>query len=236
MPNTVRLYHFICDHWAAENVKSQRLKLSFPNLVNDIFEFQPFDFGIGGQGRLLRKAWRRQIDKYSMSQGFISFSESWSVPTMWGHYANNHRGVCLGFDLPIRRDDQAAYGDKVVYVDALHPMDNRVHTDDEYNLKMVDIARKTKSRHWSYEEEWRYWFSLTDIEKEQKNANPEQLFFANFDVNLVLREVIIGAKSSHTAEGFKEFLHPTDDVKFTTARPSFRRFMMVPQQNEKYQK
>ena len=137
---------------------------------------------------------------------------------------------------PIRRDDQVAYADQIEYVDNLHPMDGRVLTDEVYNRKMVDIARKTKSSHWSYEEEWRYWFSLSDEEIRQKRANPSELFFASFDSNLVLREVIFGAKSTHTTEEFKAFLRQTDDVKYTTARPSFRRFAMVPQQNENFQK
>ncbi|WP_139196339.1 hypothetical protein [Salinihabitans flavidus] len=94
---------------------------------------------------------------------------------------------------------------------------------------MVEIARKTKSSHWSYEEEWRYWFPLSDKEKGLKLAKPDELFFADFDANLVLREVIFGAKSAHTTENFKTFLRQADSVKFTTARPSFRRFAMVQQ-------
>lgn len=231
MSNTVRLFYFTCDHWAAENVKKRRLKLSFPNDVNDIFEFRPFDFGDVKQARLRRKAWLDAIDKYSKLQGFISFSESWAVPTMWGHYANNHKGVCLGFDLPIRRNDQVAYADKIDYVDNLHPIDGRILTDAAYNEEMVNIARKTKSSHWSYEEEWRYWFSLSDKEKELKLAKPDELVFADFDASLVLREVIFGTKSAHTTESFKTFLREADNVKFTTARPSFRRFAMVPQRH-----
>lgn len=236
MSNTVRLFHFTSDLWAAENVKNRRLKLSFPNDVNDIFEFRPFDFGDEKQARLRRKAWQDAIDNYSMSQGFISFSESWAVPTMWGHYANNHKGVCLGFDLPIRRDDQVAYADKIDYVDNLHSIDERVLTDAAYNDDMVKIARKTKSSHWSYEEEWRYWFSLSDGEKDLKRVKPDEKFFADFDAHLVLKEVIFGARSAHTTESFKTFLSQADNVKFTTARPSFRRFAMVPQRHASLKK
>lgn len=231
MSNTVRLFYFTSDHWAAENVKNRRLKLSFPNLVNDIFELQPFDFGDGKQARSLRHTWRRAIEEHSMSQGFISFSESWAVPTMWGHYADNHKGVCLGFDLPIRREDGVSYVDKIEYVDNLYPIDARIVTDSEYNAKMVKIARTTKSSHWSYENEWRYWFSLTKSEKRRKCEKPDELFFVDFGPNLVLREVIFGAKSAHSTATFKTLLRQEDNVKFTTERPSFRRFAMVPQQH-----
>lgn len=231
MPNTIRLYKFTNDRWGKDNVEKRQLKLSFPSLVNDVFELRPFDFGQGDQGRVLREAWRKAIEIHSMSQGFISFAESWAVPTMWGHYADNHKGICLGFDLPIRRGDGRKYANKIDYVDDLHPMDTRVLTDDAYNARMVDIARKTKSSHWSYEEEWRYWFSLSVEEKKMKQENPEEPIFVKFDSSLVLREVIFGAESIHTTESFKELLYPEDNVEFTTARPSFRRFAMVPQRH-----
>lgn len=214
----------------------RRLKLSFPNLVNDIFELQPFDFGDGKQARSLREAWREGIERNSMSQGFISFSRSWAVPTMWGHYADNHKGVCLGFDLPILREDGAAYVDKINYVDSLHPIDERVLTDVVYNNKMVKIARTTKSSHWSYEEEWRYWFSLSEEEKMAKLKKSDEKFFVNFDENLVLREIIFGARSTHTAANFKTLLRQEDNVKFTTARPSFRRYAMVPKRHARLEK
>ena len=229
MPNTMRLFYFTSDHWGKENIEKRRLKLSFPSFVNDVFELRPFDFGKGEDGRLLRNAWSKAIDKHSMSQGFISFVENWAVPTMWGHYAANHRGVCLGFDLPVQRADGKKYADKIEYVSELYPMNARVLSDINYNEQMVNIARKTKSAHWSYEQEWRYWFSLSDEEMKLKKEFPENLFFVNFDSTLVLREVIIGYKSVHTTESLKALLHPGDNVNFTTARPSFRRFAMVPQ-------
>lgn len=232
MSNTVRLFYFTSDRWGKDNLEKRRLKLSFSNLVNDIFEERPFDFGKGEQGRQLRRDWRNAIDKHSMTQGFISFSESWAVPTMWGHYADNHKGVCLGFDLPSRRGDGVEYADKIDYIDNLHPIDGRIHTDIGYLKSMITFASKTKSSHWSYEKEWRCWFSLSDAEKKLKKAKPDKPFYAGFGENLVLREVIFGVKSTHTSESFKALLRPEDNVEFTTARPSFRRFAMVPQRDQ----
>ncbi|TMV11779.1 DUF2971 domain-containing protein [Arenibacterium halophilum] len=236
MKNTIRVYHFICDHWAAENVRNSRLKLSFSDNVNDLFELMPFDFGYDEDARVRRKAWKCARAKHSVSQGFISFSENWNVPTMWAHYADNHKGVCLGFDLPLNRNDGTPYATKIKYVDRLYPMDARILTDETYNREMVKIASETKSNHWSYEKEWRFWFSLSGAERDLKNANSNQLIFADFDENLALKEVIFGVKSSHTTDGFKALLDQPDEVKFTTARPSFRRFEMVPQLRPSLQK
>ncbi len=155
---------------------------------------------------------------------------------MWAHYADNHKGVCLGFDLPIYRGASTRLADKIVYVNELIEMNESVLTDTEYNKKMQEIAKSTKSVHWEYEQEWRYWFSLDETEKQAKLDNPSTLFFAKFDRDLVLREVILGAKSTNSSKGLQNLLKPTDNVKFTTARPSFRKFAMVQQQLKSKQK
>ena len=236
MSKTIRLYHFVNDKFGLENIQKRRLKLAFPDSVNDLFELMPFDFGEGVQGSNLRAAWGEARKNHSKTQGFISFSESWKVPTMWAHYADNHKGLCLGFDLPIYRDASTRYGDRIVYVNELIEMDERILNDTEYNQKMRDIAKKTKSAHWEYEQEWRYWFSLDDTEKQSKLDDPSTIFFADFNDDLILREVILGANSKHSSKDIRDLLKPSDNVKFTTARPSFRNFAMVSQQLKSKQK
>ena len=229
MSETIRLYHFVNDKFGFENIQKRRLKLAFPDSVNDLFELRPFDFGEGTQGHNLSAAWGKAIKKHSKTQGFVSFSEGWSVPTMWAHYADNHKGVCLGFDLPVYRDASTRYGDKIIYVNELIEIDERLLNDTEYNQKMQGIAKRTKGTHWEYEQEWRYWFSLDDTEKRSKLDDPSAIFFAHFNHDLILREVILGAKSKYSSKDIRDLLKPSDQVKFATAQPSFRKFAMVPQ-------
>jgi len=40
----------------------------------------------------LRKS---SLDKYG---GIIALSSRWDSILMWSHYANNHKGYCIGFD------------------------------------------------------------------------------------------------------------------------------------------
>lgn len=148
MANTIRLYHFVNDQFGCENLIKRRLKVSFSNEVNDLFEMKPFNFGGKIEAQKLRSAWNIAIRKHSTEQGFISFTEDWSTPTMWAHYADNHKGICLGFDLPIYDPHGTSYADKIEYVDDLVPLDERVTTDRDYNKIMVKIARSTKSAHW----------------------------------------------------------------------------------------
>ncbi len=155
---------------------------------------------------------------------------------MWAHYADNHKGICLGFDLPIGSEDGDPYAYKIKYKKKLIPMDSRVFTDEAYRQKMREIASKTKSKHWKYEKEWRYWFSLIGNGPEQKRADPNLLFYNSFDEKLVLKEVIFGARSRLSTCRVQHVLSPSEDVEFSTARPSFRAFKMVRQRNEKHQK
>ena len=225
-----RLYYFTSDKYGSLSIKDRRLKLSFSTEVNDLFELMPFDFGNNVAGKKNRYAWRKAIVDHSVQQGFISFSERWDVPTMWAHYADNHRGVCLGFDIP---EEKAT---KIEYVADLIAMDSRVLSDSEYNRRMTDIAQRTKSAHWEYEAEWRVWCDLSPGEARRRKMKPPELCYLDFDGGPILREVLFGYRSGLSSSGLKQHLTGSDEVKFTTVRPSFREFKMVPQRNPRYQK
>jgi hypothetical protein len=225
-----RLYYFTSDEFGLLGIKDRRLKLSFSNSVNDLFELSPFDFGDSPIGKKIRRAWKRKIVDHSFQQGFISMSEKWDVPTMWAHYADNHRGVCLGFDISGEK------ATKIEYVPDLIELDDRVLTDDAYNRKMTNIAQKTKSKHWEYEAEWRLWCNLSQEEISRRRKKKSALCYLDFDNGPVLREVRFGYRSGLSSSDLKKHLTGSDDVTFTTVRPSFREFKMVPQQNLRYQK
>lgn len=225
-----RLYYFTSDKYGCLSIMDRKLKLSFSTEVNDLFELMPFDFGNHETGKKNRYAWRKAIVDHSLQQGFISFSERWDVPTMWAHYADNHRGLCLGFDIP---EEKAT---RIEYVTDLIEMDSRVLTDGEYNLRMTDIAQRTKSSHWEYEAEWRVWCDLLSDEVDRRKKKPPELCFLNFDGGLILREVLFGYRSGLSSKELSEHLEGSDDLRFTTVRPSFREFKMVPQRNVRYQK
>jgi hypothetical protein len=105
--------------------------------------------------RKIRKAVRDKNHKLflSMIRGFseeareglkvLCFCEQWDGLPMWAHYADNHQGVCLGFqDLPNAL--------KVQYVLEL-PAYNVISSDGE---KLVN-ALSCKAKDWEYEREWR---------------------------------------------------------------------------------
>jgi hypothetical protein len=239
----MRLYHFTGSDYALLNLRQRHLKVAFADEVNDLFELCPFDFIKSDH----RKAWRESVRKHSKTQGFISFTKCWSVPTMWAHYASNHKGLCFGFDV------SSPELHKISYAVKLRRFDERALTVQAVNTSTVEYASKTKSAHWKYEEEWRTYVSLSEDERarkhdaQQKHDTQESglfppLFFLPFGPELKLKEVIIGVRSEITPAQIEESLEGYEaspegcKVEVVTARPSFRDFKIVRQQRADLQR
>jgi hypothetical protein len=94
---------------------------------------------------LVRSDIQGQVDK----AGILSLSERCEDILMWSHYANGHRGLCLGF---ASSDNDLFFGRAlpVVYSAARPVFDPR---DDDFRASEKVVL--TKSEHWSYEREWR---------------------------------------------------------------------------------
>jgi Protein of unknown function (DUF2971) len=80
--------------------------------------------------------------------GVMCLSEAHDDILMWSHYADSHRGVCLVFD---PADPFFATAQPVHYREERPSVNPLVHSHDQ----MLDSAMFTKSKHWSYEREWR---------------------------------------------------------------------------------
>ena len=68
---------------------------------------------------------------------------------MWAHYANKHHGVCLEFDAKAEKVWRAR---KVVYKDKFTIANADMMADHN---ALLEASLLTKSKEWSYEEEYR---------------------------------------------------------------------------------
>jgi len=113
------------------------------------------------------------IDKKLTTIGVFSLTEDPANILMWTHYADNHRGFCLGFE---RRNDNLLGSqklcksvnyvnefpklniDKLSIVAKLYPSETNPKVDVEIKLHEPNLhnAIFTKAKAWSYEKEWRY--------------------------------------------------------------------------------
>lgn len=99
---------------------------------------------------ILEKANYAPLIKKERSRSKLScFSAVSDEVLMWSHYADKHRGICIGFDFPHK------YGEKFIlcpvkYLDRIIPFDG---TSDVVRTILYWIT--TKSKRWEYEDEIR---------------------------------------------------------------------------------
>jgi hypothetical protein len=143
---------------------------------------------------------------------------------MWSHYADKHKGICLGFDIADEHLKPVDYVDSVVKFDNSNPSKFL-----EY-LEMVGIDKllTLKYKDWTYEQEVRVFIPLEEIDKDTN------LYFCSFEGNMQLREVILGHRSTLKPSDFKQLLsNCTSNVSVFKSRIAFGEFGVVPQRRVK---
>jgi hypothetical protein len=168
--NTVRCYHFLSAANALDDLNKRRLKLSEIDTLND-----PFELWCTAQSdRRLRQALTNWKTEVGQRFGMLSFCKRWHNPVLWSHYADKHRGMCLGFDLPSEKASPVRY--------VAHRLPLRFPLTQATTRELLF----TKYKDWRYEEELRGWFSLEDRDP------ASGLFFYDFEDQIRLRELILG--------------------------------------------
>jgi hypothetical protein len=168
----MKIYHFLKDCWAKEAIKNRRLKVSQFDQLNDPFELSCFNL----RNRELRAAHKDYRDGLTKKYGMVSFSADYRNPLMWGHYADRHRGVCLGFEAPEDTLIQVKYQN-----DRLKIEDKTFATE-----KDAEDLLSIKYSDWCYEKEWRL---MSKLEQAQKEGD---LYFEPFSKSLQLCEINLG--------------------------------------------
>jgi hypothetical protein len=207
------VYYFTSAEHGIENLKLRRLKVSDFSNVNDPFEL----LGIEMRDKDVRKAVSFEKSQISKKYSLLCFSEDKYNPVQWAHYADNHRGVCLGFDVPEKKLR------KVQYVVERLPRETLTQSDCHEKLLT------TKFSHWSYEQERRLIF-----EQNNNSINESKLCFEKFGEDIALKEVYIGCKSDLILSDISSAYTSGDkSVIAKMTRPSFRDFRIVWDQSKK---
>ncbi|MBY2983636.1 DUF2971 domain-containing protein [Rhizobium leguminosarum] len=212
----MRLYHFTNTQYGLQNIEKKRLKIARILDLNDPFEFIAMKL----ETRVQRQHLRRRRDEIHARVGIICFSDRWNDPLMWSHYADRHRGICLGFDVS----------------DAANPRRIRYRTDlpDPTTLGYASLEEMTeqqwsemgfvKSRDWVYEREHRL---VIDLKKADQDGT---LYFQPFTADLQLAEVIVGARCQlHEDQLIGTLGANRQDVRRIKARLAFKSFTVVEQ-------
>jgi len=120
-----------------------------------------------------RAAFRTSKDEINRDKGLICFSKSWKNPLLWGHYAEKHTGIGLGFDVP---DYLLA---PVIYSKRLLKIENDPKTKQPIlTEEIVDKLLRTKFYDWKYEDEMRLFVRL------DHNTVESGMYFYSFSPDL----------------------------------------------------
>jgi hypothetical protein len=202
----VRVYHFLPANYALEDIEKRRIKISEIDHLNDPFEL----WCVSQKDRKLRVALRGYKNEMHKQYGVLCFSKHWHNPVLWSHYADKHRGMCLGFEVEAARLQAIAYVTK-------RPILRLPPNQADANQLLF-----TKYRDWKYEEEWRGWIRLDERDK------ATSFYFYPFDGVVELSEVIIGPLCDISKTRIDEALRGySGKVSIIKARLAFKTFRVV---------
>lgn len=210
----MRLYYMTSECWGLVILKERRLKLSTIPELNDPFELLGASIG----EKNIRCIMARLHDHWSKDMGMICLTDNWHSPVMWAHYAEKHNGLCLGFDMP---DDPSTIFKVDYKPDRLQNMLDIKKGLCGVDQEMIEKLLTTKYQDWSYEREYRLFAELND--KEQNG-----LYYLPFGKDLILREVILGARCKlSVAEVAEAVVKQQHSVHVIQAEPALNSFAII---------
>lgn len=214
----MRLYYMTSNDIATNYIlPERRMKLSRFADLNDPFELQPHcldDKELRAMNRVLQTGVGERF-------GLLCLSDNWRSPVMWAHYADKHKGVCLGFDFPEAPDTPTVR--RVEYNPArirfkLDRTATRYGIDESY----IEALLFTKAKEWAYEREWR---TLSGLHEQDATTG---FYYVDFGPQLQLREVIVGARNPTPVGQMAKLVRKNQaSVQVLKARPAFQEFAMV---------
>lgn len=128
------------------------------------------------------------IEMFGKDMLCFSLSERFDIPNLWGLYAESNSGFVIGFNA----DADWFKNKKDTSKTRLH----KVQYFDGFNAEILDnpdVAFGSKTTTWSYEQEWRMYCGLDDIEITYP-ANPDPIYLITFPPEIVT-SIIVGARA-----------------------------------------
>nr|WP_246297259.1 DUF2971 domain-containing protein [Tardiphaga robiniae] len=167
----------------------------------------------------MRKIVRENKNKFNEEKGLICFSEDWTDPVLWSHYAAKHTGIALGFDIDESLISKVDYSEKRLKQKL--PKGSKALTPD-----LVKLLVETKFDSWKYEREWRMLSDLTSV------TNEGSLYFEAIGPQLRLVEVILGPLCNFDVKQIRKIVDANHKGVITyKARLANRSFRIIPQGN-----
>lgn len=211
----MRLYRFLSAKFGMRSVQERRIRIGRIEELNDDFELIGVALAVKKERITLRNI-RRHLN---VNNGVICMSKDWASPLMWAHYADSHKGMVLGFDVPARSYLQVQYKKKRPTL-----KDMGLDAVDSITVENIKRLLTTKAHGWSYEQEYRAYVPLGSGEE----IDGETHYFSPFSEEMKLREVIVGSRYKGKRHELTDIVNdPSVDIYMS--RGSFEDFRVVRQ-------
>ncbi|MAW08196.1 MAG: hypothetical protein CME61_07945 [Halobacteriovoraceae bacterium] len=226
----MRLYYYTGPNHVEENLKRKRLKLSrfgVGGKLNDPFELSAYNLN----DKAFRKVHKKISENFASKIGFLCLSETKHSPLMWAHYTKNHHGICL--ELEVEYDPLF----KINYEEErLFPGITLANHKQYINIGNIKKIMGTKSRDWSYEEEWRMQVPLDSEAVEVDGDGRVFLPFQNRrDLNFNLKKIYVGYRCNLGINNLQRWVKDHRyTVEIVQTRPAFETFSVVKQKNRAF--
>jgi len=157
---SIYMYHFTTFQSFLKIWKDKTLRFSSLKGLNDVNEVSKYYFGehkSRGKFTYTQKL-KKEVEKYKQIS-LIKESEelypSCMLPVMWGHYGDKGKGICIKLDV-----SKIKFPNKVFRGNVIYDKITRVSYDGVSDItKFITENKKdlffTKSKDWSYENEYR---------------------------------------------------------------------------------
>ena len=209
----MRVYHYLKAEHGLDDIARKRLKISRLSDLNDPFELLSTEM----RNREWRKLFNELKNDISEKFGVLCFSRNWHNPLLWSHYADKHKGMCLGFDVPRSYLMEMTYSGRRLLMSIENEM-KKFKLDEEFMKKMLS----TKYKDWKYEDEVRLFLNLEEQDLETSH------YFKEFSEEIALKQIILGQRCEFTkTEVEKRLSSYGKDVQVIPARLAFGSFRVV---------
>ena len=142
---------------------------------------------------------------------------------LWSHYADQHRGICLGFEVPDKKVVQVTYDARRLEADLERKL-SKAGGDEAIGLRLMT----TKFEGWDYEDEFRLFVALSESDLETG------MYFYDFGKDIELKEIILGARCNLTRPAIAKALSGDGPApKIIKARLAFDTFTVESNRTKK---
>ena len=253
----MRLYHFINKKYGRDSLRLNRLKIAHIDQLNDPFEF----LGVELSNSENRELFYHLKQAYSKEFGILCFSASYHNPVLWAHYADSHKGLCLGFDVQSEYCRKVHYSETRLSIDEFMDQQNQRsdaisaeiwdklaqresqgQIDESCELENIvsasirnDVEADNEGREFmlkTFSTKFSHW----SYEEEYRLFVPlinkhNGLYFWDYGDEIALKQVIIGLNSSILRSEIEPLVGSNNEVEVFKVRKDYREFKLVRDEN-----